>query len=209
MRDYCVTPDAGGNSALMAAARQGHDAVVQLLIERGADVNYMVPSHEGAASALQAALDAPDFKEAHMNIIRRLLHSGADVKGRNSAGRSPLLFAADHGRWEAAGLLIEKGADVNEADLKGGFPLLIAACNGYDRFVGLLLEKGANLAMTTPDGQTPLMCASQGGHGGAVSLLLNKGANVNAKTASRLNSVDGSDQDGKCRCRAITSCTRG
>jgi ankyrin repeat protein len=177
-------PDAAGNSALMAAARQGHDAVVQLLIERGADVNYMVPSREGAASALQAALDAPDFKEAHMNIIRQLLHSGADVKGRNSAGRSPLLFAADHGRWEAAGLLIEKGADVNEADLKGGFPLLIAACNGYDRFVGLLLEKGANLAMTTPDGQTPLMCAGQGGHGGAVSLLLNKGANVNAKTAT-------------------------
>jgi ankyrin repeat protein len=176
--------DAGGNSALMAAARQGHEAVVQLLIERGADVNYMVPSREGAASALQAALDAPDFKEAHMNIIRQLLHSGADVKGRNSAGRSPLLFAADHGRWEAAGLLIEKGADVNEADLKGGFPLLIAACNGDDRFAGLLLEKGANLAVTTPDGHTPLMCASQGGHGGVVSLLLIKGANVNAKTAT-------------------------
>ncbi len=176
--------DAGGNSALMTAARQGQGAVVQLLIERGADVNYIVPSREGAASALQVALDAPDFKEAHLNIIRRLLHHGADVKGRNSAGRSPLLFAADHGRWEAADVLIENGADVNEADLKGGFPLLIAACNGYDRLVGLLLEKAANPAMTSLDGQTPLMCACREGHGGTVSLLLNKGANVNTKTAA-------------------------
>jgi ankyrin repeat protein len=176
--------DAGGNSALMAAALKGQEAVVQLLIERGADVNYMVPSREGAASALQAALDAADFKEAHLNIIRRLLSHGADVKGRNSAGRSPLLFAADHGRLEAAGLLIEKGADVNGSDLKGGFPLLIAACRGYDSFIGLLLEKGANLAMTTPDGQTPLMCACQGGHGKTAFLLLGEGANVNAKTTA-------------------------
>jgi ankyrin repeat protein len=174
--------DAGGNSALMAAAQKGQKAVVQLLIEHGADVNYTAPSREGPASALQAALDTSDFKESHMNIIRQLLQHGADVMGENAAGRAPLMFAADHGRIEAAGALIEKGAEVNEADLKGNFPLLIAACKGDDRFVGLLLEKGAKLTTTSPDGQTPLMCACQGAHGTTVSLLLDKGANVNAKT---------------------------
>lgn len=176
--------DESGSTALMIASSQGRENIVNVLVENGADVNYTVPSHEGAASALQAALDASDFKEEHMSVIQYLLQHGADVKGRNAAGRFPLLFAADHGRTEAAKLLIEQGADVNDADLKGNFPLLSAACKGYPWFVTLLAEKGANMKMASPDGRTPLMCAAQEGHLDTVKALLEKGAPVNAKTAS-------------------------
>ena len=176
--------DKSGNTALMTAASQGHETIVTLLLDSGADINFTVSSNEGAATALQAVLDAPDFKEEHVRIVQHLLKSGADVKGRNKTGRFPLLFAADHGRTEAAKLIIENGADVNDVDLKGFFPLLSAACRGYSGFVALLAEKGANMKMTLPDGHTPLICAVQEGREDTVRALLSKGVDVNAKTAS-------------------------
>ena len=176
--------DKSGNTALMAAARQGQENIVQALVESGSNVNYTVPADNGAASALQAALDTTDVKDEHMRVIQYLLQKGADVKGRNKAGQFPLLFAVDHGHTEIAKELIEHGADVNDMDLKGGFALLTAACNGYPRLVTLLAEHGANMKMALPDGQTPLMCAVKTGHADTVKALLEKGAPVNAKTSS-------------------------
>jgi ankyrin repeat protein len=173
--------DAGGNTALMNAARQGQEQSIKALIAKGADVNYVVPAVEGAATALQAVLDVPDFTAAHMNVVNYLLQHGATATVKNAAGRFPLLFAAEHGRADAAALLIEKGADVNDVDLKGSFPLLSAACKGDLGLVTLLADKGANMKMAAPDGQTPLMCAAKEGRNDAVKMLLERGAFVNAR----------------------------
>jgi ankyrin repeat protein len=175
--------DKSGNTALMAAARQGQEDIVHALVESGAGVNYTVPANDGAASALQAALDTADVKDEHLRVIQYLLQKGADVKGRNKAGQFPLLFAVERGHAEIAKVLIEHGADVNDADLKGGFALLSAACNGYPRLVTLLAEHGANMKMALPDGRTPLMCAVKAGQADTVNALLEKGAPVNAKTS--------------------------
>jgi len=181
--------DKSGNTALMIAARQGHETIVKSLVERGADVNFMVPSQEGAATALQAAVDVSDFKEEHMRIIQYLVQHGADARGRNKSGRFPLLFAADHGRTEAAKVLIEHGADVNATDLKGNFSLFSAACKGYPWIITLLAEKGADMKMALPDGYTPLMCAVKENHIDTINVLLEKRVNVNAKTASVLTAL--------------------
>jgi ankyrin repeat protein len=174
--------DADGNTALMNASRQGQIQSVKALIEKGADVNYVVPDHEGAATALQAVLDVPDFSAAHMNVVNELLKHNADVSGKNTAGRFPLLFAAEHGRTGAAALLIEKGAGVNDADRKGNFSLFLAACKGHLAMVSLLADKGADMKMALHEGQTPLMCAAKEGREDAVKLLLERGAAVNART---------------------------
>jgi ankyrin repeat protein len=188
--------DKSGDTALMIAARQGRGNIVQFLVSSGADVNYMVPSSEGPASPLQAALDASDFTENHLAIIKYLLQHGAQPNGRNKYGRLPLLFAAEHGRTDAAALLIERGADSNATDLAGQFPLLIAACKGYAGFVALLLEKGASLKATLPDGHTPLMCAVQNGHLDIAETLLEKGMDVNTKTASGASALTQAFQKG-------------
>jgi ankyrin repeat protein len=174
--------DASGNTALMTAARQGKEQSIKVLLEKGAEVNYVVPAIEGPATPLQAVLAVPDFTAAHMNVVNQLLQHGATVTGKNTAGRFPLLFAAEHGRMEAAALLIEKGAYVNDADLKGNFPLLFAAGNGNAGLVTLLLDKGANMKMALPDGQTPFMRAAKEGRVDAVKVLLEHGAVVNART---------------------------
>ncbi|HXY54772.1 MAG TPA: ankyrin repeat domain-containing protein [Nitrospirota bacterium] len=174
--------DKSGSTALMAASSNGRGNIVKSLVENGANVNYMVPSNEGAATALQAALDTPDFKDEHMKVITFLIQKGADVKGRNKTGRFPLLFAADHGRTDAAKVLIEHGADMNDADQEGSFSLLSASCKGHTGFVLLLADKGANMKMALADGQTPLMCAVRESHADTVKTLLERGATVNAKT---------------------------
>ena len=188
--------DKSGNTALMTASSKGHEDIVKLLCENGADVNYAVPSSEGAATALQAALDTSDFKEAHMRIVKYLLQNGAHVKDRNQAGRFPLLIAADHGRTEVARLLIERGADVNEVDHKGNFSLLSAACKGHSGFVALLSEKGANMKMALVDGQTPLMCAVKEGHVDTVKVLLERGVAVNVKTTSGITALTDATRTG-------------
>jgi len=182
--------DNNGNTALMTAVRQGHEDIVKLLRENGSDVNYIVPSREGAASALQAALDTSNFKDENMRIMQYLLQNGANAKSRNASGRFPLLFAVEHGRTDAVKILIEHGADVNDADQKGNFALMSAACNGYPLLVALLVEKGANMQMALSDGTTPLMCAVHGGHVDAAKMLMEKGVNVNVKTTGGVSALN-------------------
>jgi len=172
--------DASGNTALMLAAREGREPVVLALVDKGVPVNYTSPTPTGAASALQAALDAPEFKPEHLHIMGILLEHGADAKGRNNAGQFPLLFTAEHGREAAANMLIERGADVNAADPAGNNALLAAACKGYSGLVQLLAGHGVNMGSAAADGRTPLMCAVQQGHLGTALLLLENGAPVNA-----------------------------
>jgi ankyrin repeat protein len=176
--------DKSGNTALMTAVRRGRENAVKILVENHADVNFMVKSDEGAATALQAAVDVPDFNEKHLKILQYLMEKGANVNGKNTRGQSPLLFAAEHGRTEAAKELLDHNAEVNDTDQKGNFPLLIAACKGYPFLVTLLIEKGANTGMALPDGNTPLMCAAREGSADTVNVLLTKGVDVNAKNSS-------------------------
>ncbi len=170
-------------TALMIAAREGREAVVKFLIASGAEVNFRTPSREAAATALQAAVAVHDFKEEHLRIVQYLLQKGADAKGKNESGPSPLLFAASGGRTDVAALLIEKGADLSDTDGRGNFPLLAAACQGHTALVALLAEKGANMKMAAPDGRTPLLCAVHGAHSETVKTLLEKEADVNAKAS--------------------------
>ena len=174
--------DRRGDTPLMIASRRGYEAVVAVLAQAGAEINGTVPGREDAASPLQAAVDAPDFREEHLKTIRSLLERGADVNARNTAGRSALLFAVDRGRADAAALLLEQGADVNAVDRNGAFPLLAAACSGNVELVTVLADRGADLRTARPDGWTPLMCAVQGSHLAAVRKLLERGAPVNART---------------------------
>ena len=176
--------DGNGMTPLMAASNHGQEAIVHTLVENGASVNFVVEGRAGCATALQALLDVPEFKKEHMNILQYLLEKGADVNGKNAAGRFPLLFAADHGNLEAAKLLFgKKELEVNDVDLSGETALLVAACRGYTEFVALLADRGANIKTSSTNGETPLLCAVREGHMATVTVLLAKGADINDRTA--------------------------
>jgi ankyrin repeat protein len=66
----------------------GHEAVVRLLVEKGADVKA-----KGNAGA--TALHGAAWK-GHEAVVRLLVEKGANVKAKNKYGSTPLDMAAKH-----------------------------------------------------------------------------------------------------------------
>jgi len=85
---------------LVEAAREGNIAMVQLLVQAGADVNGIFPSDtsnssEPAGTALHAAVG---FEQ--VGIIRALLNCGADAEMKDLWGRTPLEMALEKARHQ-------------------------------------------------------------------------------------------------------------
>jgi ankyrin repeat protein len=155
---------------LMVGSYFGHEAVVKLLLEKGAEVDSKDSKH-GWTPLWWAA------GNGHEAVVRLLLEKGADVDSKDSRdGRTPLSWAARNGREAVMRLLLEKGAEVDSKDSQGGrTPLSWAARNGHEAVVRLLLEKGADVdSKDSRDGRTPLWWAARNGHEAVVRLLKSK-----------------------------------
>ena len=82
-------------TGLQSAARRGRLEVVELLIERGADVNFQ---DQQGQTALHYALMDPSAPK-HGDVVRRLLAAGCDPDGRSHGRPTPLQMAEG---WEAS-----------------------------------------------------------------------------------------------------------
>ncbi|KAF4631255.1 hypothetical protein G7Y89_g6871 [Cudoniella acicularis] len=144
--------------ALLWAAQNGHKAVVQLLLEKGAYINLLLekgayintrdkngwtPLYLAAQSGHEAIMQL--LLEA---VVRLLLENGANIEAKNK------------GKWTV---------------------LCLAVYNRREAVVQLLLEKGANIEAKNENDYTALHLATQSGHKGIAQLLLEKGANIGAK----------------------------
>jgi len=85
--EWTAAKGEAGLTALHLAATMGHEDMVELLIERGADVNGRdasgsTPLHHAAAGGNKA-------------VVELLLAKGADVNARDNKNRTPLYLAKD------------------------------------------------------------------------------------------------------------------
>jgi ankyrin repeat protein len=171
--------DKFGRTALSRAAAQGHKEIVQLLLEKDADVNAC---GERCGSALIAASE-----QGYEEIVRFLLENGADVNGQGGKYGSALVAASSQSHEEIVRFLLDNGADVN-AQLGGlyGSALMAGSSHGHEEIVRLLLDNGAdvNAQLGRPYG-SPLVVASFQGHEEIVRLLLENGADLNAQRPGR------------------------
>ncbi|CAH0047183.1 unnamed protein product [Clonostachys solani] len=135
-------------AALSSAAKGGHTAMVQLLLEKGAAVD--VKDKYGQTPLSSAA------GNGNTDAARLLLEKGAAVDVKDEFGRTPLSKAAGNGNTNAARLLLEKGAAVDVKDTAGWTPLWWAAGNGNTDAAQLLLEKGAAADIKDNEGQALL-----------------------------------------------------
>lgn len=106
----------------------GHRDVVDLLIERGADVN--VRSRFGSAPLQTAAFNG------HREISRLLVAKGADVNARGDGGMCALHQAARQSHIDVVKMLIENGADVNLRSACGMTPAMYAMLGRNSGFFG-------------------------------------------------------------------------
>ncbi len=139
---------AKGHNALMAAAYYGHEAVVQVLLEAGADPDLLSDDEDGLGYGMSALmLVAGSFFASNRDIIaKRLIDAGANVDLQNEQGKTAIMFAASSGSGDRACVDIAIAADAN-LDLRDnrGYTVLMmmAAAENYSMF-NRLLQAGAS-----------------------------------------------------------------
>ena len=168
--------ECGGLTALQAAARSGDLPIVQLLLDRGADVNAE-PSGEHGRTALQAAAE-----NGSMQIVIKLPEAEAKVNASSSEieGFTALQIASKRGHIDMVDYLLEKGADIAARPcLVGGRTALQAAAEaGHFLIVQHLLAKGAyaNEQPAWVNGVTAWQAAYANGFEDVASFLSESGA---------------------------------
>ncbi|CAM9820487.1 unnamed protein product [Pylaiella littoralis] len=159
-------------TALMVAAQGGHEAVVRLLVEKGADVR--AKDEEGFTPLLNAVKG--NFEE----VASFLVESGADpndVYTDDAGTEHNLLFdSITFGNEEFAELLVSKGASASHRDTAGASVLVHAAHARMPKLVKALLAAGATAGVevdaASDEGVTALIAAAIKGHSEIVEMLL-------------------------------------
>ncbi len=104
-----TTVDSEGNTPLLLAVEHNLYDICELLINKGADVNYR--SREGCTPLGNAILESRNIE-----ICRLLIEGGADVDAYTNVhgftSATPLMWAARNGLRDICILLLEKGADI-------------------------------------------------------------------------------------------------
>lgn len=134
-------PDASGSgqTALHSACRSGCIQTVVFLLRRKADPNSR--DTLGCTPLLYTVYTTSCSAADQLDIMRRLLDSGADIAAATGRGITALAAAAWKGNRELVRLLLDRGASVDS-----GGPLVLAATQGHAAVARLLLERGASLS---------------------------------------------------------------
>jgi len=175
MKEWDVNAtDCLGRTALTWAAREGHQEVVKMFLERD-DVNPDQPDTKYSQTPLSWA--AENGLEGIIIMILERDDVNPDQPD-TKYGPTPLLWAAVRGHEGVVKMLLERD-DVNpdQPDTKyGRTPLSWATENGHEGVVKMLLERD-DVNPDQPDtkyGQTPLSLAAGNGHKGIVRMLLER-----------------------------------
>ncbi|MEM8557957.1 MAG: ankyrin repeat domain-containing protein [Bacteroidota bacterium] len=172
----------GEETPLQEAAQLGNEAIVRLLLERGADVNLL--NARG-----HTALDIAAF--GGYDGIVRLLHEEHGARVNHEGGEwTALIFAAGGGHERVVRLLLEYGADSERPGIDGFTPLHWAAIYGHSSVIKLLVESGgANIDAMSPQRRTPLAEAALSEKADAVQMLLRLGAQPDTKVSAPINTI--------------------
>ena len=130
------------------AAVNGHDAVIAVLLDNGADVNQVIVD---GWSPLHFAVH-----NGHDAAVAVLLDKGANINHLNNDGYSPVYRAAKNGHETVVALLIDRGADVNQADNDGDRPIDVAKTQKIkDMLIALTKEKPQEEGQQPPGQAVP------------------------------------------------------
>jgi ankyrin repeat protein len=176
--DPNLQDDLGQNALMYALLRycniQQKKAMVELLLEKGADVGMVNKAGEGVL-----------FFAPNMEIIQLLINRGADPTIEDNNGSTALLSQISSFNHPDIQTLMDKvrlfltlGLNPNIKDVKFAdmTPLIYATIFEIERTVRDLLDYGADPNIADEDGHTALMYAISRGNENIALLLLERGA---------------------------------
>jgi len=183
-----------GYTALLMATESRCTRVVQILLGRGANVNFA--TNIFGETALMVSCGFYDSSE----IMLLLLNEGANVNMRQRDGRTALLVLSSKGlasfysvgdRVSQARILIQRGADVNAADTQGTTSLMLACVHNSSPLARLLVENGAHIDQRDlDDNNTALMIATIYRRKDIARLLVQKGADKTIRNSEGQTAYD-------------------
>ena len=188
---------------LMRASAKGHHRLVELLLQRGANVNLQ--DSDGNSALIFAVVAMRKGSVGNLAIVRGLLRAGADVQLSSAKGWTAVEQAVKlECPKEVAAMLVAavptcealtKGTVVAmpRAPGVGWYSVGVAVFNGDVQTTVAWLDTGGDvnslIGMKWPDGKivtrtTMLMLASTQGHIKLVELLIKRGAKVNLQDST-------------------------
>ncbi|KAJ5106407.1 hypothetical protein N7456_003082 [Penicillium angulare] len=192
--------DSSGHSALWKAVQLKNMAIIKLLIENGADINF----ESKAGTLLEDVVQSGD-----MATLALLLQHGADPNIINISGEFALMEAISANKGHIVKLLLDSGADPNllSKALLPETPLIRAVRDNNYSLVKLLLRKNAKVDLHPRGSDSALISACRFGYLQMVDVLLEHGASVNLKRSdgvSALSVITSADLSGNPQSVPIT-----
>lgn len=159
--------DDNDRTPLYISSREGHEAVVEVLLSAGAAVDK--PRDTGMTPLYAASFGG------HIAVVRRLLAARAEPSSQSAHGITPLHVASHNGHKEVMTALLAAGAAVNHPHPDRAAVLHFAAQQGHSDVVSALLEAGAKVNQCCR-GFTALHIAIHIGHAEVAKVLCSHGA---------------------------------
>ena len=175
-------------SALLKAAKAGHNEAVQFLLKLGGDVDQC--NEKGTTALMLASVNG------HEQVVQTLISAGAKLNIQDNDKWTALMIASEKGHTEIVEQLLKEHADINIQDNEGWTALMIASESGHTQVIEQLLKEHTDVNVQTNDGWTALMIASQNGHIRVIEQLLKENANVNTKNKNGWTALMIASQNG-------------
>ncbi|PNF14881.1 hypothetical protein B7P43_G05129 [Cryptotermes secundus] len=167
--------DRKGRTPLFYAINEEYPHLVQILIDKGADVNIKQTGLHNV-TPLHVAVSHGTF-----DIVRVLLRNGANMYiPCSSLHQTPVHWAAKEGKVELIELMCEFGSilSMKTDDSEGDSPIHLAVMGGRLPLVKWLHSKGVSLNCRNKKGHTPLHTAVRFSQIDVASYLLQQGSKI-------------------------------
>jgi hypothetical protein len=160
-------------SILMYACCNGDLNIVKELCSKGVNLDLIETAYNNTALFF-----AMGFK--HFDIVKYLIHRGANIHHVNIDGENILFGAVHHNNIELVKLLCMKGINKDVCNKQGHYPIFSAIANQNYEIVKILIEYGASIEVKEKIYEdTPLLASMKSKE--IAELLINSGANIHAE----------------------------
>lgn len=195
-------------AALAFAVAGGHEGIVRLFLNLGADANMkdswdrtplmfacyhgsetiarLLIDHGALADEIDTQSETALVKAAlqgHAKLVTIILGQNVQVdKATHYTDESALMVAAGKGHLEVVQLLLRGRANINFQDKHGSTALMNAIKTGKEDVAGYLIDNGANIRTKDDDGASALAHAAARGQMNMVRILLERVQDIESRS---------------------------